>query len=251
VRIRRLLGAALAMPVMLGGLLLVTAGPAAACSYPAPASEAQYAARAEVVFEGTLVARVDRIDRAARAARDELARKLGGLSQTIAQMEAGRPREQAPKQRRVETTGQLERLRADRAVVGRKLSKLMRSSDRAVLTFEVSRVYKGAAGQRQEIVTSLGPCAQPLSGAGPFLVFANEPSPDTSRQYQLNPGQLVFSMGSRALADGGKPALGEAGGPDSWPAASQLAVGVGILAAGVATGLGLATLRARRRAGGD
>jgi hypothetical protein len=59
VRTWRLLGAALAMPVMLGGLLLVTAEPAAACTC-LPMTEAQHAGSANAVFVGALVdSRVD------------------------------------------------------------------------------------------------------------------------------------------------------------------------------------------------
>ena len=54
VRIWRLLGAALAVPVMLGGLVLVTAGPAAACTC-VQMTEAQHAASANAVFVGALV----------------------------------------------------------------------------------------------------------------------------------------------------------------------------------------------------
>jgi hypothetical protein len=124
VRIRRLLGTALTVLVLIGGLL-VTAGPAAACSYP-PASETASAASVDAVFVGTLRAQVNRIDRAAAAARDELAREL-----------RRRP------------------YRADR--VAELMRNVTHSSDRAVLTFEVRRVYKGTVGRRQEVVTSLGP----------------------------------------------------------------------------------------------
>jgi hypothetical protein len=103
--------------------------------------------------------------------------------------------------------------RADR--VAELMRKVTHSSDRAVLTFEVRRVYKGMVGKRQEVVTSLGPCSGPLSGPGPFLIFANKPSPASSRQYQLDPGQYTLGLGSRALADGGEPALGWPGW--SWP----------------------------------
>jgi hypothetical protein len=229
VTIRRLLGAALIVPAIVGALLLVTGGPAAACSYPsAPirVSEAQYAARADAVFVGELVSWVARIDWAARAARTELAREFGT------------------------------RPRADR--VRELMGKLRRSSDRTVWTLEVRRVYKGAVGERQEVITPIewgmggcGPGLQ-LRGAGPFLVFADRPSPDMSRRYQLEPGQYVLSAGSRPLANGGAPALGEPpgwwpGGPDSWPPPAS----VGALATGVAAGLGLANLRARRRASAD
>jgi hypothetical protein len=212
VRIRRLLGTALTVLVPIGGLLLVSAEPAAACSYPIPASETTSAARADAVFVGTLRSQVNRIDRAAAAARDELAREL-----------RRRP------------------YRADR--VAELMRNVTHSSDRAVLTFEVRRVYKGTVGRRQEVVTSLGPCSRPLSGPGPFLIFANRPSPAISRQYQLDPGQYTLGLGSRALADGGKPGLGRPG----WLASASFVVGVAVLAAGIAAGLALATLRARRR----
>jgi hypothetical protein len=213
VRIRRLLGTALTVPMLIGGLLLITAEPAAACSYPVPASEATYAARADAVFVGTLRAQVNRIDRAAASARDELARE---------------------RQRRPYRVAELMR-------------KVTHSSDRAVLTFEVRRVYKGTVGRRQEVVTSLGPCSRPLSGPGPFLIFANKPSPAISRQYQLDPGQYTFALGSRALADGGEPDLGRPG----WLAPASIVAGVAVLAAGIAAGLALATLRARHRPRGN
>jgi hypothetical protein len=127
------------------------------------------------------------------------------------------------------------------------MRKVTHSSDRAVLTFEVRRVYKGTVGRRQEVVTSLGPCLRPLSGPGPFLIFANKPPPAISRQYQLDPGQYTFGLGSRALADGGEPDLGRPG----WLAPDSIVAGVAVLAAGIAAGLALATLRARHRPRGD
>jgi hypothetical protein len=217
VRIRRLLGTALTVLVLIGGLLVVTAGPAPACSYPIPASETANAARADAVFVGTLRAQVNRIDRAAAAAHDELAREL---------------------QRRP--------YRADRVAELRR--NVTHSSDRAVLTFEVRRVYKGTVGRRQEVVTSLAPSCPPLlSGSGPFLIFAHKPSPAISRQYQLGPGQYTLGLGSRALADGGEPDLGRPG----WLAPDSFVVGVAVLATGISAGLALATLRARRRPRGN
>jgi hypothetical protein len=61
VRIPRRLGAAaLMMAVMAGGLLVITAGPAAACSCAVVRSEAERMARADAVFVGELVgSRVD------------------------------------------------------------------------------------------------------------------------------------------------------------------------------------------------
>ena len=213
VRVRRLFRAALTVSMLIGGLLVVTAGSAAACTYPIPASETTNAARADAVFVGTLVSQVNRTNWAAAAARDELARAL---------------------QRRP--------YRADRiAELGRKMAQ---SSDRAVLTFEVRRVYKGTVSRRQEIVTFLAPSCSPLvSGPGPFLIFANKQPPATSHQYQLGPGQYTLGLGSRALADGGEPDLGRPGrlAPDS------VGVGVAVAAAGIAAGLAFAALRARRR----
>jgi hypothetical protein len=56
VKIGRLPGAVLAASMMLGGLLLVTARPAAACTC-AQMTEAQLAARVDVLFVGTLSTR--------------------------------------------------------------------------------------------------------------------------------------------------------------------------------------------------
>jgi hypothetical protein len=206
--IRRLLKAGLTVPLLFGGLLLVTAGPAVAYSCPIMKSEAERAARADAVFVGTLVSRVDRIDwAAARAARDELAREF------------------------TRTSGQRVLVRA-----------LRNDTSRTVWTYQVSRVYKGAVGKRQEIVTPLGG-SDP--GPGPFLVFAYKPAGDS---FRLEPGQYVSGVcsGTRLLADGGAPVLGGPwAGEPGWP---DSLVGVGVLVAGVAAGLGLAALRARRRA---
>jgi hypothetical protein len=87
-----------------------------------------------------------------------------------------------------------------------------------VLTFEVRRVYKGTVGKRQEVVTSLGPLHTRTLGPGPFLIFANKPSPAMSHQYELDLGQYTFGLRSRALADGGEPDPGRSGwmAPDSF-----------------------------------
>jgi hypothetical protein len=193
----------LAVPVMLGGLLLVTARPAAACTC-AQMTEAQLAARVDVLFVGTLVS--SRVDPSV------LTREY---------------REERNRRERVNPSAVPE-------------------SDPVVLTFEVSRVYKGAVGKRQEIV-----------------------------RLQLDPGQYLSGftrhcLGSRALAAGGEPGGGRAPGvavsspsstrggppaaartgPDSSPSPTGLLIG-GALAAGVGAGLGLAILRARRRASAD
>jgi hypothetical protein len=57
VKIPRLLGAALTVAVMAGGLVLIAAGPASACSCAGVRSEAERAARADAVFVGELVGR--------------------------------------------------------------------------------------------------------------------------------------------------------------------------------------------------
>jgi hypothetical protein len=221
VTVRRLLGAALTVPVLLGGLLLMTAGPAAACTCVRVRSEAERVAGADAIFVGTLVSQVDRTDRAARAELAELAQEPGRRSDRFYQL----------------------------------LEKVGRSSS-VVLTFEVSRVYKGTVGRR-EIVTPAGGEAGcggfgiGLRGEGPFLVFAHNSAGD---RYRLGPGQYASSLcsGSRALADGGEPPgglrAGEPGGHSS-PSTAKLAVGVGLLAAVVAGGL--AILRTRHRPSAD
>jgi hypothetical protein len=269
VTVRRLLGAALMVSVLLGGLVVVTAGPAVACSCAMVRSEAERVARSDAVFVGTMVSQVERIDQKAR----ELMRS------------------------------------SDPAV---RLRVYSSDSSRVVWTFQVSRVYKGVVGERQEIVTSMEPpawagifnsCrALKFQAPGPFLVFAYKPSPGLSSRYPLDPGQYMSGScsGSRPLAAGSEPALGgpvarepsgpasspsptrggppagAPGGPDSWPSPASspsptrggppagapsgsdsspsptsLVVGVGVLAVGVAAGLGLAILRARRRASAD
>jgi hypothetical protein len=269
VTVRRLLGAALMVSVLLGGLVVVTAGPAVACSCAIVRSEAERVARSDAVFVGTMVSQVERIDQKAR----ELMRS------------------------------------SDPAV---RLRVYSSDSSRVVWTFQVSRVYKGVVGERQEIVTSMEPpawagifnscSALKFQAPGPFLVFAYKPSPGLSSRYPLDPGQYMSGScsGSRPLAAGSEPALGgpvarepsgpasspsptrggppagAPGGPDSWPSPASspsptrggppagapsgsdsspsptsLVVGVGVLAVGVAAGLGLAILRARRRASAD
>jgi hypothetical protein len=213
VKIRRLLGAALTVPVLLGGLLLVTAGPAAACSCPALGSDSERAARAEAVFVGKVVG--ERVDPSV-------------LTREYRQREKKR----------------IEELKER---FGR--SAVPTIPDPVVLTFEVSRVYKGTVSERQEIVTpggGGGGCGLSASGGKPLLVFAYQSSDDV---FRLDPGQYGSSLcsGSRMLAHGGEPALGGPGGPST----TSLAVGVGVLAAVVAAGLGLAALKGRRRASAD
>ena len=210
--IRRLVGAALTVPGLIGGLMLVTARPAAACSC-AVMSEARKAAYADAIFVGTLIDR-----------------RIG------------------------EPTG---------AVTS--------STHMAVWTFEVSRAYKGTVSKRQEIATAMSgaSCGLELSGPGPFLVFARRPNDAVAKSWwgdrQLDPGQYVshLCLGSRAMSDGGEPTVGglppssPAPAPSPSPAAASspasagVAIGVGALAAVVAAALGLAVLKARRRANAD
>jgi hypothetical protein len=254
VTVRRLLGAARMMPVLLGGLVLVTAGPAAACTCLSSRSEAERAARADAVFVGTLASHVIQVDHKAR------------------------------------------RLMAspDPAVAWRGFRN---DSTHSVWTFQVSRVYKGTVGERQEIVAPPGaPGGSNCSGVGglqhpgtePLVVFAYNSG---GHRYRPKPGQYASNMcsGSRPLAGGGEPVLGglqahAPGGPNRslspgkaspsspsrmaatsgrivatgtsssnapFRAPAGLPVGVAVLVAGVAAGLGLALVRARRRASPD
>jgi hypothetical protein len=170
VRIWRLLGAVLAVSMMLGGLLLVTARPAAACTC-ARISEAEVAARVDAVFVGTLVG--SRVDPSV-------------LTREYRQQEEKRIKELK------ERFGQ---------------SALVGELDPVVLTFEVSRVYKGAVGKRQEIVIppastgGVGDTCQSYVPAtpGPWLLFATQSSGDST--LQLDPGQYV--SGFTRLCSGG------------------------------------------------
>lgn len=77
--VRRLLGAALMVSVMLGGLVLVTAEPAAACSCVNLGSDAAKAAHADAVFVGTLISQVNQIDPASsRRNASSLAPRIRG-----------------------------------------------------------------------------------------------------------------------------------------------------------------------------
>jgi hypothetical protein len=205
-------------------------------------TEAQLAARVDVLFVGTLVS--SRVDSSVltREYREERKR----------------------------------RERVDRWAVPQ--------SDPVVLTFEVTRVYKGAVGKRQEIVIPFPPVADKRvhdtcgsyvpATPGPWLLFASPLSGDST--LQLDHGQYIsgftrLCLGSRALADGGEPGSGRAPGvavsspsstrggplaaaprgPISSPSPTGLLIGVGVLAAGVGAGLGLAIVRGRRRASAD
>jgi hypothetical protein len=232
----RLGAVALLVAVMVGGLLVTTAGPAAACSCAIVRSEAERTARADTVFVGELIG--SRVDQSAS------------------------PRE----------------------------TRSIPYPAPVVLTFKVSRVYKGAVRERQEIVTPGGggaSCGLELSGPGPFLVFAYDSAGD---MYRLEPGQYASNLcsGSRVLGGGGTPATsrppatgvtarsgnppsptsappaltdnpasapsgppaaGTAGRPDDSPSTASLVIGLGLLAAAV--GSGLTILRTRRRSRAD
>jgi hypothetical protein len=231
----------------------VTAGPAAACTC-AQMTEAQLAARIDVLFVGTLVS--SRVDPSVltREYREERKRRARVNPPAIQESDPVVDRSAIPE------------------------------PDPVVLTFEVTRVYKGAVGKRQEIVIPHPPVADKRvfdtcqsyvpATPGPWLLFASPSSGD--RTLQLDPDQYVsgftrLCLGSRALADGGAPGRGGAPGvavsspsptrgglpaaarrgPVSSPSPTSLVAGVGVLAAGVAAGLGLAVRRARRRASAD
>lgn len=233
---RRLGAAALMVAVMAGGLLVMTAGPAAACSCAVVRSEAERMARADAVFVGELVG--SRVD----------------------------PSASTPK------------------------TSTMPDPAPVVLTFQVSRVVKGAVSERQEIVTPGGggaSCGLELSGPGPFLVFAYDSAGD---MYRLEPGQYASNLCSESRALGGSgtpatsgppatgatarsdnwpsptsappaltdnpaaapsgpPATGTAGRPGDSPSTASLVIGLGLLAAAV--GSGLTILRTRRRSRAD
>jgi hypothetical protein len=213
----RLGAVALLVAVMVGGLLVTTAGPAAACSCAIVRSEAERTARADTVFVGELIG--SRVDQSTS------------------------PRE----------------------------TRSIPYPAPVVLTFKVSRVYKGAVRERQEIVAPGGggaSCGLELSGPGPFLVFAYDSAGD---MYRLGPGQYASNLcsGSRALggrgtptpggppastdnpaaAPSGPPATGTAGRQDDSPSTASLTIGLGLLAAAVASGL--AIFRTRRHARAD
>ena len=152
--VRRLLGAALMVPLLFGGLLLVTAEPAAACPCVG-GSEAERAARANAIFVGTLISQVTQIDPRVEQAQREFTRT------------------------------------SDQRVLGRAL---MNDTSRTVWTFEVSRVYKGAVGERQEIVAPPGgPDGANCSGVG-------RRHPARSHSWCSRTAQRVTGIGSNLVS---------------------------------------------------
>jgi len=218
VTIRRLVGAALTVPVLIGGLMLVTARPAAACSC-AVMSEAKKAAYADAIFVGTLTDRrigeptgavtssthmavwtfeVSRVYKGTVSRRQEIATAMSGASCGL------------------ELSGP-----------GPFLVFARRPSD---------AVAKSWWGDRQldpgHYVSHLCLGSRALSDGGEPTVGGLPPS-------------------SPAPAPSPGPAPSPSPAPASSPAPAGVAIGVGALAAVVAAALGLAALKARRRDNAD
>jgi hypothetical protein len=254
----RLFRAALAVPLLLGGLVLVTAKPAAACTCY-DMSEADRVARYDAVFVGTLVSHVIHVDSKARdlmASPDPAVAWRAFLSDST------------------------------RSVWTFQVSRVYKG---AVRRRQEIITPPGAPGGSN--CSGVGGLRYP--GTEPLLVFA---SSSGGHRFRPQPGQYASNLcsGSRPLADGGEPATGglsarQPSGPDRPPSSSRggllagasggsvnsppstrgglparaasgsdssasparIALGVGLLAAGAGAGLGLVTLRARRRAGAD
>ncbi|MPZ63901.1 MAG: hypothetical protein GEU93_22130 [Propionibacteriales bacterium] len=79
----------------------------------------------------------------------------------------------------------------------------MSTMDPATLTFKVRWVHKGEAQRLQQVETAMSgaSCGLEIEGDGQFLVFANQ---------TRNGAALTASLcgGTRAIADGGPPAVG-------------------------------------------
>jgi hypothetical protein len=186
VRVRKLLGAALVVPVLLGGLVLLTARPAAACTCYGM-SEAERVARYDAVFVGTLVSRITRIDQRAqefKASSDPAVAWRAFLNDST------------------------------RSVWTFQVSRVYKGTvDRRQ---EIITPPGGPGGGNCSGVGKLG---QPSTE--PFVVFASNSG---GRRYRPQPGQYASNAcsGSRPLADGGEPVSGglrahAPGGPNrSW-----------------------------------
>ncbi|UGY94923.1 hypothetical protein [Streptomyces gobiensis] len=119
----------------------------------------------------------------------------------------------------------------------------------ATLTFEVTEVYKGDVHALQQVATadSAAACGLEISGAGPFLVFADE-------RRDAGP-RLTASLcgGTRSLAAGDQPAFDSAEPPLPGRETAVRSAPVPLLAwsTGLATVLGclswLVLRRLRRR----
>jgi hypothetical protein len=237
----RLLRAALGVPVLLGGLVLVTAEPAAACTCY-DMSEADRVARYDAVFVGTLVSHVVHVD---HKARDLMASPDPAVA------------------------GRASRGDSTRSVWTFQVSRVYKG---AVRRRQEIITPPGAPGGGN--CSGVGSLLLRRPGTEPMLVFA---SGSGGHRYRPQPGQYASNMcsGSRPLADGGEPAAGglsarQPSGPDRPPSSSRgrpvaaasggsvrspsparLTLGVGLLAVGAGAGLGLVILRVRRRAGAD
>lgn len=139
------------------------------------------------------------------------------------------------------------------------------SADPVRYVFDVDRVYKGDVHATQSVVTAASgaACGLELTGPGPFLVFAYDPStyPDDPAGRNAVDGELVSGQcsGSRRIADGGpvpvsfgagatpisgSSPVGGSTGAWWWPWAPAGAAGVLVV-----VGVGMAVRRRARRRG--
>lgn len=224
----RLLGAALGVPVLLGGLVLVTAEPAAACTCY-DMSEADRVARYDAVFVGTLVSHVVHVDHKARDLRSDSTRSVWTFQVSRVYKGAVRRRQEI--------------ITPPGAPGGGNCSGVGSLLLRRPVTEPMLVFASGSGGHRYR--PQPGQYASNMCSGSRPLADGGEPAAGgLSARQPSGPDRPPSS--SR-----GRPVAAASGGSVSSPFPARLALGVGLLAVGAGAGLGLVILRARRRAGAD
>lgn len=235
----RLGAVALTVAVMAGGLLLVTAGPAAACSCAVVRSEAERMARADAVFVGELVG--SRVDPSA-APRET--RRIPYPAPVVLTFKVSRVHKGAVSERQeIVTPG------GGGAGCGGFGIGLRGTGPFMVFAFNsAGDMYRLQPGQYASNLCSgsraLTDRGTPVPGGPPATGAPGRP--DNSPSPTIAPRALADNP---AAAPSGIPATGTSGRPDDSPSTASLTIGLGLLAAMVA--FGLAILRTRRRSRAD
>lgn len=109
------------------------------------------------------------------------------------------------------------------------------SMDPATLTFEVSKVYKGGAGEQQEVTTPMSgaSCGLEIQGAGPYLVFTNEGRDGDCLTASLCGGTRLLAEAEPAFGPGSPPASTSGEGEPSASASTPAGVWAGAAAGAI------------------
>jgi len=229
---------ALTVAVMAGGLVLVTAGPAAACTCAMVRSEAERMARADAVFVGELVG--SRVDPSA-APRET--RRIPYPAPVVLTFKVSQVHKGAVSERQeIVTPG------GGGAGCGGFGIGLRGTGPFMVFAFNsAGYLYRLQPGQYASNLCSgsraLTDRGTPVPGRPPTTGTPGQP--DNSSSPTSAPRALVDNP---AAASTGPPATGTSGRPAGSPSTASLTIGLGLLAAVVAFGLAILGTRRRSRA---